>query len=362
MSFKRWAISAVVIAAVVTIIALTKQQMMSGQSAMDAGGEPVMTVEALVVEQTEYAPTIEVTGEINALQQMQLTTELAGTIRRLNLPMGGVVASGQVLVELEHAEESAKLIGANAKLELYQTRLKRLLSLQAKKQISEEQVDEVKADVKLAESEVAQLKATINKKIFKAPFAARVGIHDLELGQYLDSNTVITTLVGLNDSVWVDFQLPQSYLPLAIGDQVQVSLIGKNDSHSAQIVAVSPQLTNARSFDYRAKLTLSEAAIAQLYPNTLVSIQVPVAAAQSVIKVPELALARDQFGAYVYVLDSDQGDLRAKRTAVRVLATDNGWAVLQGDLHPAQQIATKGSFKLFPSAKVNIVSAESEAQ
>ncbi|GGA68267.1 acriflavin resistance protein [Neiella marina] len=361
MSFKRWAISAVVIVAVIAIITLSKQQMMSDQTAMGAGGEPVMTVEALVVEQTQYSPTIEVTGEVNALQQMQLTTELAGTIGRLNLPMGGVVQRDQVLVELEHSEESAKLIGAHAKLELFQTRLKRLVSLQAKKQISEEQVDEVKADVKLAESEVAQLQAIIDKKVFRAPFTARVGIHDLELGQYLDSNTVITTLVGLSDSVWVDFQLPQSYLPLALGDQVEVSLIGKNGSHLAEIVAVSPQLSNSRSFDYRAKLTLADSAIAQLYPNTLVTIRVPVSAAQSVIKVPELALARDQFGAYVYVLEQQEGDLRAKRTAVEVLATEDGLAVLQGELQPSQQIATKGSFKLFPSAKVNVVSAESEA-
>jgi len=78
---------------------------------------------------------------------------------------------------------------------------------------------------------VRQLEAAIDKKTLRAPFDAVVGLHDIEAGEYLAANTAIVMLMGTNDFLWVDFDLPLAQVSVDIGGTVEVSVAGKADRH-----------------------------------------------------------------------------------------------------------------------------------
>ena len=355
MNIRRWIITIVILLLTLAGIFGYKESLIVAKAQQGAHmPEPSATVEASTAELISYQATTKISGEVQAYKQLQLSNELAGKVTKLNLTSGSRVEAGQLLLELDHSEESARLIGVKARLELNQHTYKRYLQLQKSNKISDELVDQAKSDVVTAQSEQAVLQTSIGKKQLFAPFNARVGIHNLALGQYLDSNSEITTLIGINDYNWIDFSLPQTYGEIALGTQVQIKTITNNSKvYQAEIIAVAPQLSSSsRNLKYRTQIAQSTDS---LKPNTLVTVTVPVAKSKRLVAVADLAITRDHLGQYVFVLqDEGNNSYRAKRQKI-ILGDRQGdkVMVLEG-LEPGTLIATKGAFKLRPGLKVFI--------
>ncbi|WDD99043.1 efflux RND transporter periplasmic adaptor subunit [Thalassomonas actiniarum] len=361
MNIGRWVITLVILLLGAAGIFGYKESLNTARAQQGQGmPEPSATVLAELVQTVSYQASTKVSGEVQAYKQLELNNELAGKISKLNLVSGSRVEAGDLLLELDHSEESARVIGVKARLELNRHTYKRYLRLQKNNEISDELVDQARADVEIAQSELAVLQANIRKKQISAPFTAHVGIHNLEVGQYLDSNTTITKLIGVYDYTWVDFSLPQTYGELVLGTQVEISTIADNSQvFQAEIVAVDPQLSSSsRQLKYRAQFAKARGF---LKPNTLVTVAAPVAKARELVAVSDLAITRDHLGEYVFVLeDEGNNSYRAKRQKV-VLGDRRGDQVMVTDgLAPDTLIATKGAFKLRPGLKVFITDENAE--
>jgi len=328
------------------------QQAATEQAAMMP--EPAATVSAVTVTKIDYQKTVQVSGEVQAFRYLMLSNELAGIITQLNAPSGSVVQQGQVLLEIDHRDEDARLIAAKATLSLNQQTLSRYIKLQKNREISEDQVDKARAEVEISQADIALLTLAITKKKLQAPFIAKVGIHTLEVGQYLDNNSSLLELVGVNDFTWIDFYLPQFYAELPVGAKVQISPISSarsNDVYQAEIIAVDPQLSSlSRNLKYRAQIASSTLA---LKPNTLISVTAPIAQTTSLVAVPDLAIKRDPFGNYVFMLMAQEdGTYRAKQVKVELGERIDDQVLILSGLEVGQLIANEGSFKLFPNMKV----------
>jgi len=331
------------------------QQAAAEQAAMMP--EPAATVDAVTVSSIDYQKTVQVSGEVQAFKYLMLSNELAGIITHLNAASGSVVQQGQVLLEIDHRDEDARLIAAKATLTLNQQTLDRYIKLQKNQEISEDLVDKDLAEVQISQADISLLTIAISKKKLLAPFTAKVGIHTLEVGQYLDSNSSVLELVGVNDFTWIDFYLPQFYTELALGETVQIKPINaaSTESFAAEIIAVDPQLSKlSRNLKYRVQLPTSTLA---LKPHTLLSVTAPIAQEKSLIAVPDLAIKRDSFGSYVFVLTAQEdGAYRAKQVKIELGDRINDRVLILSGIEPGQLIAGKGSFKLFPNMKVYVAS------
>lgn len=332
-----------------------KQSLMAAQQEQSANvPEPAAVVEAVEAQQDTYQQLIKVNGTVQAYKQLQLSNELPGKIKVLNLGSGSEVQKGQLLVELDHSEESARLQGAKASLILNQQTLKRVRELQKSNKISDEEVDRAAANVSVAKADIAALEATIAKKKLYAPFNARVGIHNLEAGQYLQANSQITDLIGIQPYTWIDFNMPQTYRELALGTEVEVRAISLGaQTATAQVIAVDPSLSSSsRNLKYRAQVSADKLA---LRPHTLVKVTVPVASDELTVSVPDLAVTRDHLGDYVFLLEEEgEGAYRAKRQKVILGARQGDRVMIKSGLEVGQLIAAKGAFKLRPGLKVFI--------
>jgi len=335
------------------------QQAAAEQAAMMP--EPAATVNGITVTRIDYQKTVQVSGEVQAFKYLMLSNELAGIITHLNAVSGSIVQEGQVLLELDHRDEDARLIAAKARLSLNQQTLSRYIKLQKNREISEDQVDKARAEVEISQADIALLTLAITKKQLLAPFTAKVGIHSLEVGQYLDSNSSVLELVGVNDFTWIDFYLPQFYSELALGAKIKITPISTtktNNEFEAEIIAIDPQLSRlSRNLKYRAQIASSTLA---LKPNTLLSVTAPIAEQTSLLTVPDLAIKRDPFGNYVFALTAQEdGTYRAKQIKVEVGERIGEQVLIIAGLEAGQLIASKGSFKLFPNMKVYLAVNES---
>jgi membrane fusion protein (multidrug efflux system) len=354
MNITKWLLVIIILAGTVFGLHSYKSSLQQAASEQAANmPEPAAVVTAIKVGSIDYQKTIQVSGEVQAFKFLMLTNELAGEITRLNAPSGSVVKKGQVLLVLDHRDEDARLMAAKAALVLEQQTLDRNIELHKNRTISEEQVDRARAAVQIAQADINVITTAIDKKTLTAPFTAKIGIHSLEVGQYLDKNSQVLDLVGVNDFTWVDFNLPQLYQELDLASTVKISPMNQAADFEAGIIAIDPLLSSAsRHLKYRAQI--SSATLA-LKPNTLVSVIVPIAKQQTLAAVPDLAIKRDALGDYVFALEAGtEGSYRAKLIPVKVGERQGDQVMILSGIETGQLIANKGSFKLFPGMKVYI--------
>lgn len=343
-----WFIAVVIAAILVAGLFLYKASLSSEQS-MQSGPEPSVKVQAFRTKNSLYQKQLSVIGEGQAVKYITLKNELAGKVTKLNMASGELVKKGQLLITLDHSEELALLASANATTKLKEQTLKRFKKLEKDNRISQENVDLAEAEYSIAIANTSRLEAMVAKKVINAPFDARVGIHNINVGQFLDSNTEITDLIGVEDYIWVDFKVPQTYGQLSLNTSVEVTI---NDTATSLEVTTKASINSveslyskdSRQLKYRAKVPNSTL---NIKPNQLVKVAVPIKEAKSVITVPSLAIVRDQLGEYVFkLIKDDQGDYRASRVKVVLGDRVNEHVVVSEGLNADDLIAAKGAFKL----------------
>jgi membrane fusion protein (multidrug efflux system) len=120
------------------------------------------------------------------------------------------VKQGDLLVKLDTSSEEAQLRAAKRRWTGRGQR-RAAAKLQADKTVSQSELDQAEAALKQAQANADAIRATIDKKTIRAPFAGRLGIRLVNLGESLDAGKGIVSLQSLSP-LFVDFSLPQQEL------------------------------------------------------------------------------------------------------------------------------------------------------
>ena len=124
---------------------------------------------------------------------------------------GSIVEAGDELVLLDDEVEQSQLRSAEASAELASLSFERAKRLIAQRAISQSDLEEAQATWKQAQAQVDNIRAVIAKKIVRAPFAGKVGIRRVSVGDFLEKGVPVVSLQSL-DPVYVEFSLPQQRL------------------------------------------------------------------------------------------------------------------------------------------------------
>jgi membrane fusion protein (multidrug efflux system) len=223
-------------------------------------------------------------------------------VTKIRFESGDQVREGEVLLELETSVETAQLRTAQAQRKLAQQTVVRTRSLTASGGVPKAQLDADEAQLAAASAQVAGLEAQISRKVVRAPFAGKLGIRAVNLGQYLSPGTTITTLESL-DAVFVDFALPQQVLPrLTPGMPVRITIEGaKGLSAEGSIAAVDPRIDETtRTIQVRASVPNRQQ---KLRPGMFANVQVVLPGETRVIAVPTSAIVHAPYGDSVFVVE-----------------------------------------------------------
>ncbi len=303
--------------------------------------EPSASVQSITVSLVPIQHYVRTIGEVMAPEQMMLRNELAGRVTAVDMVSGQLVQKGQRLLQLDVADDQARLNAALANARLVKIKLARQQRLLKSNTTSQDNVDQAQAEYDIAQATVAELNAVIRKKTLLAPFDASVGLHNLEVGEYLNANTDLVELVGRSETLWVDFNLPLHQGQVAIGNKVNV--IGQGAAIDAVVIARNAAVSmQSRNLRYRA-----EFAAEGIPPNSVVDLRVPTAKLEGV-EVPSPAILRDQLGSYVFRLEpeADGQGYRAQRQSVTLGREENTLVEIIAGLSPGDVVATDGAFKL----------------
>jgi membrane fusion protein (multidrug efflux system) len=313
------------------------------------------SVTVAAAEEREHRRTMTSIGTVLALRSITLRNELPGTVRQVRLVPGEVVEEGTVLVALDISVEEAELKAQAAQVALAETLLGRVERAAQNRAASAMELDRARAERDVALAQVARIKAIIDRKVIRAPFRARVGMADVHPGQYLNEGTQLTTLQGIDDSVHVDFAVPQQVAAgLREGDTVEVFATRDLPPAPARIAAIDARINpSTRNALVRARIDATGAPA----PGASVRVQVPVGPRRAAVAVPVSALRKGPGGDHLFVVTADAvGKARAHARAVISGATLGDEVLIHSGISAGEQVAASGSFKLHDGVLVAIAS------
>jgi membrane fusion protein (multidrug efflux system) len=290
-----------------------------------------------------------------AVQGVMVSADLPGVVDRVAFESGRAVQAGELLLTLDASQERAQLAAAVAQRDLARLERDRKQPLAEKGYVSLSDYDRAVAEYDQAEARIAEIRATVDRKTIRAPFAGILGIRQVNLGQYLRSGDPIVQLQSL-DPIYVEFAVPQQDLAgLSVGREVRVEAEGLEDAFAGAISAVD-SVVDAATRNVQVQATLRNAQ-AKLRPGMYVKTQVVRGAGSPVLTLPASAISYAPYGDSVFVVESLQSPQGQAYTGVRQqfvkLGPSRGdqVAVVSG-LAAGAEVVTSGAFKLRNGAAV----------
>jgi membrane fusion protein (multidrug efflux system) len=289
-----------------------------------------------------------------------VSNEYAGKVVEVGFESGQIIEEGALLLRLDTETERSQLAAAEAGANLARVSLKRLTDALAIGAASSQEVDRVKAELDQAEAQIGVIKTLISQKTIKAPFRGRVGLRDVQPGQYLAEGTAVATLTDVDGEIYVDFNLPQQIAmglkaggpSRATGSEVELALPGGLAGAADQVrtarISAMDQMIDTRTRNARLRAVLSDEG-GLLRPGMSVEVRVPLGEAQVVTTVPPTAIRAAPFGEYIFVLTPHKdhpGMYLATQRFVKTGGSVAGMRIVLDGLKPGEVVATEGSFKL----------------
>jgi membrane fusion protein (multidrug efflux system) len=316
---------------------------------------PPETVATVVVREEKWPDTLTAVGSVSAAQGVIVSPEIAGPVKEIAFESGATVKQGDLLVKLDTSSEEAQLRAAEAQVELAQLNADRTRVLRTDKTVSQSELDTAEATLKQFRANTDAIRAVIEKKTIRAPFAGRLGIRLVNLGELLDAGKGIVSLQALTP-VFVDFSLPQQDLAqLQTGLPVRVvSDSYPSNAFSGELTAINPDLDTAtRSVRVRAKF---ENADQLLRPGMFVRVEIILPDGKSVLAIPSTAILSAPFGDSVFVITTEVKDgktnLVAQQKFIRAGRTRGDFVDVETNLNAGDRVASSGVFKLRSGASV----------
>ncbi len=341
--------------------------------------KPGPTAVAFAEAKTEsWVPRITAIGSFRPVQGIDVAPQVGGIVRTVKFDSAQEVAKGAALVEIDDSTEQADLQSGIAQMKNADLSLTRQKELISGGNTAKATVDQAQAARDTAAASVDRARAVIAQKALSAPFAGRLGIRRVDVGQYVSPGTALVTLTQL-DPIFVDFPVPeQSLAVLKTGADTDISV----DAYPGQIFKGKIKSIDARvSQDSRSVLIRAELPNPdrRLLPGMFADVAVLAGAARETVTVPRTAVTYSLYGDSLYVATpvaadkpnpqdgaatavgsaqaapSDapgSGEFVVQQRFVRTGdVRGDSIAVLEG-LKPGETVVTEGQIKLMPNAHV----------
>jgi len=323
---------------------------------------PPQTVSTMTATSQEWQPQLEAVGSVRAVNGANLSGEVAGIVSAIHFDSGSDVKKGDLLLELEARDDIAHLDALKATETLTKTTYDRDAALGKTNTVSKQAVDTDRGNYLNAKALVEQQQALVDYKSIRAPFDGRLGIRQVDLGQYLAAGSPIVNLQQL-DPIFVDFYVPQQALA-----QIKVGqpIIAKVDTFPdktfpGKISAINSQVDVAtRNVQIRATVQNKDKL---LLPGMFSTIDINVAAPEKFITLPQTAVAYNSYGNIVYIVDdkgkdaNGQPQLVARQTFVTTGLTRGDQVAVLSGVKEGDVVVTAGQVKLHNGVPLKIDNA-----
>jgi RND family efflux transporter MFP subunit len=303
-------------------------------------GERKIPVIAEVLRFEREKIRLEAIGTSRARLSAELHAPASGEVISVNFRPGQAVELGDVLIELDAEKEKLAVRLAELRLEEAERLYDRYERSAASGAVLPTVMDAARIAAETARVELEQARIALADRSIEALFDGHVGISEVDPGDRVDANTLITTLDD-RESLFVSFDVPESLIgELSVGDDVKLEARSDKFSDVAGVIVdigsrIDPQ---SRTFVARARVHNEHDL---LRPGMSFRVRVDVQGDLHAV-VSETGLQWGADGAYVWTVV----DGTATRVPVQIVQRREGRVLIDGNLGDGDVIVVEGTQRM----------------
>lgn len=377
----RWLAYVLVIGVLVVVALGARWFAAAGVTSNAKAGRPAAAVAIATVALADMPETVSAIGTVTPLDTATVHTQLAGNVMAILFKEGQMVSAGQPIVQVDPRPYALTLKQAegtlardSASLAMARLDLRRYETLAAQDSIARQTMEDERATVAQLEGTVATDRAAVGSArlnlqytTIKAPFAGRIGLKQITVGNYVtpsDANGV--AVVTRIDPIDIEFSVPQAMLgdvqrkvgsgaglPVTILDQDNKTVLAQAafSTFDNQInTSTGTVMAKARAVNPPVSGKDGQTSPA-LFPNQFVNVTMLVSTLRQVPVVPVSALRHGSQGDFVFVV---QPNKTVKIAIVRTGPSDGTRMAILSGLQKGQIVVSEGADGLDEGSAVRL--------
>ena len=314
---------------------------------------PAVPVEVAVARRDTVIDAIAATGQIEAVQSIELRPDIEGRIVEILFREGSEVAQGTPLFRIDDAELKAEVARAEADRDLAEQSLVRTQDLIKQRASSQADLERAEAMSRSADASLALLKVRLDRTVVRAPFGGVVGQRFVSLGDYVTTATRLASLQTVNPER-VTFQVPERFATLLQRSQTvafQVAAM-RDRTFVGTVDFVDPVVQlPGRTITVKALVPNPKR---ELQPGMFVDVRLTTASRPEAVVVPEEAILALQGTTIVWVVKDGKVTRRPVTLGVRV----PGFVEVVEGVEAGEEVVVGGIEKMSEGAPVSATVVE----
>ncbi|HEU0223298.1 MAG TPA: efflux RND transporter periplasmic adaptor subunit [Paracoccaceae bacterium] len=298
------------------------------------------------VKSAQAATKLRTIGTGRALRSVMLYPQSSGIVARLDIVAGERVEAGHVIAALDQQLEAIAQARARVALAAARADFERLTTLANRQAVTQVSLDAARRILERVELDLRDADLALERRLVRAPFAGILGITEVEVGDYVETDTVIG-IIDDRSEIAIDLYAPERFASLVrLGQPVSATTISRpGEVFAGEIVAIDNQVDAAsRTLRLRAAIDNPHDV---LRPGLSFAVELEFPG-ETHASVPALAVQWRAEGPYVWRVREG----KAQPVPVEVVERHQETVLLRGELVPGDRVVTEGVLKLRPGAEV----------
>lgn len=310
----------------------------------------------VVIATAAMAPVrdeVEAIGTNRAFESVTITPKVTDMVTALKFEDGDIVKKGELLVQLQNAEQIAKVKVAKVKVTDNLREFDRISSLVTSRTVAELERDRLQTLIDTTKAELEQAQSSLNDRSIYAPFNGRLGLRQVSVGSLVTPGIVITTLDDIS-TIRLDFSVPERFIQdLQPGKAVEAKAVAFPDELFKGVVKTIDSRVNpiTRAVTVRAEIPNPQL---RLLPGMLMKVKL-IKRSREALMLPESAIIPIQTNHYVYSVNSEN---RIERKQVTLGIRTRGWVEILEGIELGESVVIRGLLKVHPGDEVETQQAE----
>ena len=318
------------------------------------GASRVINVEISTVETRDFVERISLTGTVVAGQDVTLSAQESGVIRRVVVEKGATVTAGQPLLEIDDAVLRSQVAEATAQASLANETWTRRKRLYEEDQVGSELAYlEARYTAEQASARLATLQTRLGRTVIRAPIDGVLETRMVELGAMVSVGTHVARIVSL-DPVKVVAGVPERYArDVTVGASV-TTVFDVLDISSEGSISYVGATVNARNRTFLVELEMPNPD-GLIKPEMVANVGLVRQTIKDSIVIPQEALVRVEDGYVVFVAEGDGDDAVVLSRAVEVGPSQRNEVVIEAGLNAGEQLIVVGQQQVTAGDRINVV-------
>ncbi|MEN6455039.1 MAG: efflux RND transporter periplasmic adaptor subunit [Prolixibacteraceae bacterium] len=317
-----------------------------------AGKKEFVNVKTLEIIPRRFDHFIEVTGNVEADEEVNVSPESAGKIMEILVSEGEHVQKGTVMARLNTDMLDRSMEETRISLDLASTTFERQKNLWDQKIGSELQFLQAKSNKESLERRLESLQAQKEMAVVKAPVDGVVDVIFQKKGEIGSPQVPFAKVVNIR-RLKIYGDVAESYLTsIRKGDQVDIRFPAVGKNVKAPISQVGNYIDpNNRTFRIRIDITNGDGLIK---PNMVAVLGIRDYTSETAVVIPTLLIKQDFRGSYLYIAKEAGGGFKAEKVYVKTGMTNNNMTEVSEGLESGMRVISEGFDQVIDGTAIRI--------